>query len=191
MATSTSNPVNVNLTPDETFIALIVLGGFAAFLGYAPQHYIPSWVGLSGIYSVVILAFGYLAHEYVPTTWVTYLTLAVLTAILGEVANLQGQTGTLTVVVLTGLIGVLSAIYHNVSLNGGSYFTAQQETIATAITGGGVAFLGMLLSQANADGGVLTIAAVLSTLFVVIPQFVHVTAEGAPPTSTPVATVST
>jgi hypothetical protein len=175
-ATSTAAGPTVTLTPNhlDALIGILGLGGIVAFLGYAAAFF-PNWVAFAGIGAALTTVVAYLIDEFVPATWVEYLAVVIVGAVVGEVANLSSVPHAELIAGLTIGLGIASAVYKSISDSGGSVLNPQQETYALAITGAIVAFLSWWSNNPTA-----TSAVVVVTLITTIGQFVRVSNQAAP-----------
>jgi hypothetical protein len=183
MAQSTStSPVNITLSSIDVYILLIVFGILAAALGFV-THTFAAWIGYAGVATVVVSIFQLLADEFFPQTWVEYLVVTVIAAIVGVFGYLTGVANIDLVTLLTWGLGIASAVYKAVSDSGGQFLSTQQETVALGITGAAVSFLSWWAGSPTA-----TTAAVITTLIATVAQFVRVSVQAGP--STPSVTTA-
>jgi hypothetical protein len=179
MAQSNSQ-VNITLSSMDVYIVLIVFGILAALLGFV-THSFASWIGYAGVATTVVSIFQLLADEFFPQTWVEYLVVTILAAVVGVFGYLTGVANIDLITLLTWGLGIASAVYKAVSDTGGQFLSVQQETVALGITGAAVSFLSWWAGSPTA-----TTAAVVTTLIATIAQFVRVSVQAGP--STPPST---
>ena len=180
-STSSGTQLNITLTSTDLYIGVIVVGALAAILGFL-THTIPSWAGYAGLASALVVIFGSLADEFFPASWVEYVVVTVIAAVVGVLGSLTGVTEITLVTVLIWALAILSAIYHSVTETGGEFLTAQQETYAVALTGGGVAFLTWWVGDPTAST-----ATIITTLVVTVGQFLRVSTGSSATASAPAA----
>ena len=180
MATSTgSAQVNITLTSADVYIGIIALGIIAAVLGFI-THTIPSWAAYAGVGATLVTLFQVLADEFFPATWIEYLVVTILAAVVGVFGYLTGVANIDLVTVLVWGLGIASAVYKAVSDTGGTYLTAQQETLALGVTGAVVAFLTWWTGNPTAST-----ATIIATLVATVGQFLRVSVQAAPSASAP------
>lgn len=183
MASTSSSSINVTLSSADIYIGLIALGILAAALGFI-THTVASWIGYAGVAATIVSIFQLLADEFVPATWVEYVVVTVIAAVVGIFGYLTGVANIDLVTLLTWGLGIASAVYKSVSDTGGKILTTQQETIALGITGAAVAFLTWWAGSPTA-----TTATVIATLIATIAQFLRVSVQAGSSSSTPIAAV--
>lgn len=185
MATSQSNSsVNITLSNTDVYIGVIVFGVIAALLGYV-THTFPTWIGYAGIASTIVAFFALLVDELVIATWWEYITVTLVSVVVGVFGYYTGVPNVTLVVILTWGLNMASAFYHAVSQTGGTYLSPQQETWALAISGAAVAFLTWWLGDPTA-----TAATIITTLVATVAQFLRVSVAGGTSSTTTTPTTA-
>ena len=178
MTQSSGQGVSITLSSVDLYIGVIIVGVLVGILGFI-THTIPAWTGYAGLAAALVTFFGILADEFFPQTWVEYLVVTVIAAVVGVAGSLTGVADVSLITVLAWGLAILSAVYKSISDTGGASLSPQQETYALAITGAGVAFLTWWVGDPTAST-----AAIITTLVVTVGQFLRVSAATAP-TATP------
>jgi len=171
---SSSASLNLTLTSTDIYIGIIALGVLAAFLGFV-THTFAAWVGYAGVATTIVSLAQVLIDEFVPATWVEYLTVTIVAAVVGVFGYLTGVQNIDLVTLLAWGLGIASAVYKAVSDTGGSVLSPQQETLALGITGAVVAFLTWWAGDPTA-----TTATIITTLIATVAQFLRVSVQAAP-----------
>jgi len=175
MATSSANAqLNISLTSTDVYIGIIALGVLVSVLGFV-THSIASWIGFAGVATTLVSLFAILADEFVPATWVEYLVVTVVAAVVGVFGYFTGVQNIDLVTVLAWGLAISSAVYKAVSDSGGSILSPQQETAALAITGATLAFLTWWAGNPTAST-----ALIITTLVATVAQFLRVSVQAAP-----------
>jgi small basic protein len=174
-STGTGTPVNITLKAYDLYLGIVVLGVLAGVLGFV-THTIASWIGYAGVAAAITVIVGYLADEFVPQSWVEYLVVTIIVAVLGVVGSLTGVQNVDLIAILTWVTAILAAIYHSVSETGGVHLTAQQETWAIGLTGAALSFFTWWLGDPTA-----TTAAIIATLVATVGQFLRVSVKTSAP----------
>ncbi|HTT14318.1 MAG TPA: hypothetical protein VMG81_00845 [Thermoplasmata archaeon] len=175
MATSTSSAqLNLTLSSTDIYIGILGLGVLVAALGFV-THTIPSWLGYAGVATTLVTFFQMLVDEFVPATWVEYLAVTIVAAVVGVFGYFTGVQNVDLVTLLAWGLGIASAVYKAVSDTGGTVLSSQQETIALGISGAAVAFLTWWAGDPTASG-----ATIVATLIATVGQFLRVSVQAAP-----------
>ncbi len=180
MATSSGSAqaqLNISLTSTDVYIGIIALGVLVAVLGFLTHTY-ASWIAYAGVATTLVALFAILADEFVPATWVEYLVVTIVAAVVGVFGYFTGVQNIDLVTVLAWGLGIASAVYKAVSDTGGSILDPQQETAALAITGGVLAFLTWWAGNPTAST-----ALIITTLVATVAQFLRVSVQAAPATA--------
>ncbi|HTW76406.1 MAG TPA: hypothetical protein VMG14_01390 [Thermoplasmata archaeon] len=182
MATSTSSAqLNLTLSSTDIYIGILGLGVLVAALGFV-THTIPSWLGYAGVATTLVTFFQMLVDEFVPATWVEYLAVTIVAAVVGVFGYFTGVQNVDLVTLLAWGLGIASAVYKAVSDTGGTVLSSQQETIALGISGAAVAFLTWWAGDPTASG-----ATIVATLIATVGQFLRVSVQAAPSTASSAA----
>ena len=182
MATSTSSAqLNLTLSSTDIYIGILGLGILVAALGFV-THTIPSWLGYAGVATTLVTFFQMLVDEFVPATWVEYLAVTIVAAVVGVFGYFTGVQNVDLVTLLAWGLGIASAVYKAVSDTGGTVLSSQQETIALGISGAAVAFLTWWAGDPTASG-----ATIVATLIATVGQFLRVSVQAAPSTASSAA----
>ena len=182
MATSTSSAqLNLTLSSTDIYIGILGLGVLVAALGFV-THTIPSWLGYAGVATTLVTFFQMLVDEFVPATWVEYLAVTIVAAVVGVFGYFTGVQNVDLVTLLAWGLGIASAVYKAVSDTGGTVLSSQQETIALGISGAAVAFLTWWAGNPTASG-----ATIVATLIATVGQFLRVSVQAAPSTASSAA----
>jgi hypothetical protein len=164
--------------------ALVVLGVLTYLINIFPNS-----AFLVGIAAYIPSASLFVAHDLegsktpngIPN-WTTFLVVTIVSGLEGAVGAFVLHNGSISLSAgLVWGIAVLTLIFHTVAEDQGANAPLTVEAWITAGIGIAVGFLGFFYSNPNAG-----IAAWISTAFVLIPEYLHITTDGSSISVTPV-----
>jgi len=156
--------------------ALVVLGVLTYLV-----HVFPNDAFLVGIASYIPSASYFVAHDLYDSKtpnglpgWASFITVTVVSSVEGAVGLFVLHNGSLTLGAgLVWGIAVMGSVFHALAEDQGANVPDYIENWITAGLGIAIGFAGFFYANPNAG-----IAAWVSTAFIVIPQYIHVSTDG-------------